>query len=156
MRPLSFTAAHGPKLSLAMTVPTTFVHASRDLERFLLDARDELGHATTHQTWQSVLAVLVTFRARLTPAEGLAFADALPPLLAAMLLQDWELGQPPRPFADRAVLAREAMAFRGDHSILPESGIADVARALRRHVDPQAFERALAKLPPGAREFWAI
>ena len=30
-----------------------------------LDARDELGHATTHQTWQSVLAVLVTFRARL-------------------------------------------------------------------------------------------
>jgi uncharacterized protein (DUF2267 family) len=51
-----------------LTVPSTFVHASRDLERFLLDARDELGHATTHQTWQSVLAVLVTFRARLTPA----------------------------------------------------------------------------------------
>ena len=39
-----------------MTVPSTFVHASRDLERFLLDARDELSHATTHQTWQSVLA----------------------------------------------------------------------------------------------------
>jgi uncharacterized protein (DUF2267 family) len=140
----------------AMTVPSTFVHASRDLERFLLDARDELGHTTTHQTWQSVLAVLVTFRARLTPAEGLAFADALPPLLAAMLLQDWDLGQPPKPFAGRAVLAREAMAFRGDHSILPESGIADVARALRRHVEPQAFERALDKLPPGAREFWAV
>lgn len=48
-----------------MSVPSTFIHASRDLERFLLDARDELGHATTHQTWQSVLAVLVTFRARL-------------------------------------------------------------------------------------------
>ncbi len=45
-----------------MTVPSTFVHASRDLERFLLDARDELCHATKHQTWQSVLAVLVTFR----------------------------------------------------------------------------------------------
>ena len=139
-----------------MTVPSTFVHASRDLERFLLDARDELGHATTHQSWQSVLAVFVTFRARLTPSEGLAFVDVLPPLLAAMVLQGWDLGQPTKPFADRATLAREAMAFRCDHSILPESGIADVARALRRHVEPQAFERALAKLPPGAREFWAV
>lgn len=46
-----------------MTVPSTFVHASRDLKRFLLDANDELGHATTHQSWQSVLAVFVTFRA---------------------------------------------------------------------------------------------
>jgi hypothetical protein len=34
-----------------MTVPFTFVYASRDLERFLLDARDELGHADTHQSW---------------------------------------------------------------------------------------------------------
>jgi hypothetical protein len=47
-----------------VTVPSTFVHASLDLERFLFDARDALGHATTHQTWQSVLAVLVTFRAK--------------------------------------------------------------------------------------------
>ncbi|KRD96259.1 hypothetical protein ASE63_11205 [Bosea sp. Root381] len=139
-----------------MTVPSTFVHASRDLERFLLDARDELSHATTHQTWQSVLAVLVTFPARLTAEQGLVFADALPPLLAAMFLQDWDRSQPPKPFAGRAELAREAMAFRGDHNIIPESGIADVARALRRHVEPQAFERALAELPPGARAFWAV
>uniref|UniRef100_A0A9E7ZJJ2 Uncharacterized protein n=1 Tax=Bosea sp. NBC_00436 TaxID=2969620 RepID=A0A9E7ZJJ2_9HYPH len=47
-----------------MAVPSIFVHASRDLERFLLDARDELGHVTTHRSWQSVLAVLVTFRAK--------------------------------------------------------------------------------------------
>jgi hypothetical protein len=26
-----------------MTVPSTFIHASRDLERFLLDARDEMN-----------------------------------------------------------------------------------------------------------------
>lgn len=47
----------------AMTVPSTFVHASRDLERFLLDARDELGLGTTHQSYAAVLAMLVTFRA---------------------------------------------------------------------------------------------
>ena len=150
------TAAAPSPILAAMTVPSTFVHASRDFERFLLDARDELSHATTHQTWQSVLAVLVTFRGRLTAEQGLDFADALPPLLAAMVLQDWDRSQPPKPFADRAALTREAMAFRGDHNIIPESGIADVARALRRHVEPAAFERALERLPPGAREFWAV
>jgi len=56
------TARRPCPILAAMTVPSTFVHASRDLERFLLDARDELGQATTHQAWQSVLAVLVTFQ----------------------------------------------------------------------------------------------
>ena len=76
-----------------MTVPSIFVYASRDLERFLLDARDELGHATTHQSWQSVLAVLVTFRARLTPAEvaGTDIAYAVP-LTAIAAVGHWWLG----------------------------------------------------------------
>lgn len=139
-----------------MTVPSTFVHAWRDFERFLLDARDELGHATTHQAWQSVLVVLVTFRARLTPAEGVTFANALPPLLGAMFLQGWDTAQPPKPFADRAALTREANGHRHDHTLLPETGIADVAGALRKHVEAQAFERALDKLPPGAGEFRAV
>ena len=137
-----------------MTVPPDFVHASRDLERFLLDARDQLSHATTHQTWQSVFAVIVTFRERLTAPQVIAFAQALPPLLAAMVLLDWDPARQPAPFAPRAELAREATAFRGDHSILPESGIADVAAALWRNVDRQAFERMLRTLPSEARAFW--
>lgn len=139
-----------------MTVPSTLVHASRDFERFLLDARDELSLATTHQTYAVVYGVLVTFRARLTPEQGLAFGAALPPLLAALMLQGWDTAQPPKPFSDRAALTREARGVRGDHNIMPESGIADVARALRRHVDAGAFERALAHLPPEARAFWAV
>lgn len=139
-----------------MTVPPDFVHASRDLERFLLDARDQLSHQTTHQTWQSVFAVIVTFRARLTAPQVIVFAQALPPLLGAMVLLDWDPTAEPKPFAPRAELIREAMAFRGDHSILPESGIADVAAALWRNVDRRAFARMLETLPPEAREFWAI
>lgn len=138
-----------------MTVPPDFVHASRELERFLLDARDQLSHQTTHQTWQSVFAVIVTFRDRLIAPQVIAFAQALPPLLGAMVLLDWDPNAEPKPFALRAELAREAMAFRGDHSILPESGIADVAAALWRHVDGRAFERMLETLPAEARAFWA-
>lgn len=139
-----------------MPVPPDFVHASRDLERFLLDARDQLSHATTHQTWYSVLGVFVTFRARLSVPQAVAFAQALPPLLGAMFLYEWDPALPPAPFAPRAELAKEAQAFRIEHSFLPESAIEDVAAALWRHVDRRAFERMLAKLPPEARAFWAV
>ncbi|WP_186417243.1 DUF2267 domain-containing protein [Bosea sp. CS1GBMeth4] len=139
-----------------MTVPGDFLRASRDLERFLVDARDQLGHATTNQSWQSVLAVFVTFRARLSVAQTVAFAQALPAILGAMFLLGWRPGEAQKPFASRAELAKEAMAFRTDHSILPESGIADVAAALWRHVDRDAFRRMLDALPPEARAFWAV
>jgi uncharacterized protein (DUF2267 family) len=131
----------------AMTVPSIYVHASRDYERFLLDARDALGLGMAHQTYAAALAVLVTF------------ADALPPLLGAMLLRDWpDPGKsdaaPRKAFADRATLTREAQRYRPNHTLLPESGIADIARALRRHVDTAAFARALQRLPEGAVAFW--
>ncbi|WP_439495142.1 DUF2267 domain-containing protein [Bosea sp. (in: a-proteobacteria)] len=139
-----------------MTVPPEFVHASRDFDRFLLDARETLGHATTHQTWYSVLGVFVTFRARLSVPQAVAFAQALPPLLGAMFLFEWDPTQEPRPFTPRAELAREAKAFRIEHSFLPDSAIEDVAAALRRHVDRREFERLLAELPPEAQAFWAV
>ena len=139
-----------------MPLPPDFVHASRDLERFLLDARETLGHATTHQTWYSVLGVFVTFRARLSVPQAVAFAQALPPLLGAMFLYEWDPAQEPLAFAPRAELAREAMRFRIEHSFLPESAIEDVAAAFWRHIDRRAFARMLDTLPPEARAFWAL
>lgn len=139
-----------------MTVPPDFVHASRDLERFLLDARESLSHATTHQTWYSVLGVFVTFRARLSVPQVVAFSQALPPILGAMFLFEWDPEAKPKPFAPRAELAKEAQAFRIEHSFLPDSAIEDVAAALWRHVDRRSFERMLAKLPPEARAFWTV
>ena len=138
-----------------MTVPQDFIHASRDFERFLLDARAELSLATTHQTYAAVFGVLVTFRARLTPEQALRFADALPPLLAALFLREWEIA-PPKPFGERAALTREVQGVRADHNLAPDSVIADTARALRNHVDARAFDTMLAELPEGAAEFWRV
>jgi uncharacterized protein (DUF2267 family) len=86
--------------------------------------------------------------------EALVFADCLPPVLRAIFVADWDTQAPAAPFASREAMTREVQAFRGDHNVSPASAIADVAAALRRHVDPAAFERALARLPAGAREFW--
>jgi uncharacterized protein (DUF2267 family) len=137
-----------------MTVPMEYRHASRDFDSFLVDARDTAMLQTTNQTYTMVQAVLTVFRRRLSVSEALAFADCLPPVLRAIFVADWDTEAPASPFASRAVMTREVQAFRGDHNVSPASAIADVATALRRHVDPGAFERALARLPAGAREFW--
>ena len=51
-------------------------------------------------------------------------------------------------------MTQEIKSLRPDHNFSTETAIRDVARALRRHVDENAFDRLLAKLPEGATEFW--
>ncbi len=137
-----------------MTVPMEYRHASRDFDAFLLDARDTAMLATTNQAYTMVEAVLTVFRRRLSIAEALAFADVLPPVLRAIFVSGWDTAEPRKTFADRESLPREVLALRADHNVSPASAIADVAAALRRHVDRPAFERVLERLPAEARGYW--
>lgn len=86
--------------------------------------------------------------------QALRFADVLPPVLRSIFVSDWDVNEPIRAFASRQEMSREARELRPDHNFSTEIAIADVASALRRHVDAEAFERALAGLPPAARAFW--
>ena len=51
-------------------------------------------------------------------------------------------------------MTKEVRNLRKDHNFSTDTAIKDVASALRRHVDPAAFNRVLEKLPAGAIEFW--
>lgn len=137
-----------------MPIPMELQHASDDFERFLADARDEAGLATRNQTYTMVEGVLRTFRRRLEIQQALRFADALPPILRAIYVSDWDVSEPILPFADRAALTREVQGLRPRHNFAPDTCLADVARALRRHVDGEAFHRLLATLPDGAADYW--
>ena len=137
-----------------MPVPQEYKRASVDFDRFLVDARDISGLATTHQTYTMVQGVLQALRRRRTPREVALFANVLPPLLRALFVADWNPDEPSRPFEGRDVLAREVQALRRDHNFAPESSIRDVATALRKNIDGAALDRVLAQLPPGATDFW--
>jgi uncharacterized protein (DUF2267 family) len=137
-----------------MPVPQEYKRASLDFDRFMVDARDISGLATTHQTYTMVQGVLQAFRRRLTPREAAQFANVLPPVLRAIFVADWNPDEPRRPFGDRAVLTREVQALRPDHNFAPESSIRDVATALRKNIDEAALDRVLAQLPPGAADYW--
>lgn len=138
-----------------MPLPMEFQHACDDFERFLAAARDRAGLVTRNQTWTMVEGVLRVFRRRLTVAEGLRFAEVLPPLVRAMFVVDWDIAAAPVPFATRAEMTAEVQALRIHHNFAPDTAIADVAGALWGAVDRAAFERVLGEMPEGAAAFWA-
>ncbi|WP_137701398.1 DUF2267 domain-containing protein [Marimonas lutisalis] len=139
-----------------MPMPWSYRHATRDWQGFLEDAKSELALSSDNMAYTAVQGVLLTFRRRLTPAQGLAFADQLPAVLRAIFVADWDISSPPLPWADRATLTAEAKALRPDHNLTPDNAIAAVARALRAHVRQRDFDRALDALGPEARDFWHV
>jgi uncharacterized protein (DUF2267 family) len=88
-------------------------------------------------------------------ADALVFAGALPPVLRAMFVADWDAKAAVLPFADRAALTAEVRALRADHNFAPDTVIADVVACVRIVADPVAFAAALARLPAPAVEFWS-
>ena len=139
-----------------MTVPTEIELASLNFSRFLMDAREISGLTSTHQAYTMVEGVLRAFRRRLNVREAVAFANVLPPLLRAIFVADWDVDEPTLPFEDRAVMTGEAQSLRHEHNFAPDTALRDVATALRRHVDEDALDRVLARLPEGATDFWRV
>jgi uncharacterized protein (DUF2267 family) len=106
--------------------------------------------------WNRVVGVMHTFRRHLHRRQVVRFADVLPPVLRALFVEGWDVEAEPPPFPSRAALLAEVRSVRPAHNFSPHDAIAAVAAALRRHVDPEAFERVLADLPPDARAYWAV
>ena len=98
--------------------------------------------------------VFHTFRARLELKEAIRFAGVLPAVLRAIFVANWDTDAPVLPFGYRDSMTAEVRALRADHNFSPLSAIRAVARALRRHVDEEAFDHMLQTLPPGAVDFW--
>lgn len=138
-----------------MPVPSEYQRASLDFEGFLVDARECAGLVTTNQAYTMVEGVFRTFRRRLSVAEGLAFANVLPPVLRALFVEDWDTSEPVQPFASRAAMTAEVQALRAAHNFSPANAISSVASALRKHVQQERLELVLARLPAGAIQFWA-
>ena len=137
-----------------MTVPIEYRRASELFEAFLKEAAEEAGLETRNQAFTMVDGVFRAFRRRLAPADAIAFARLLPPLLCALLVADWDPTEPLATDWERGTLTREVQALRRHHNFSPPTAIAATAAVLRRHIDPDALDALLARLPEGARAFW--
>ncbi len=139
-----------------MPLPTTYRHATKDWQAFLDDAKREMNLESDNMAYTAVQGVLLVFRRRLTPIQGLAFADQLPAVLRAIFVAEWDITRRPVLWAERAVLTAEVKALRPDHNLTPDNAIEATARALRGHVRQMDFVRMLMRLAPQARDFWKI
>jgi len=137
-----------------MPVPSEYQRATDDFYKLLTDVRDSAGLTTTNQAYTVLQGVLQVFRRRLALEDAVRFLSVLPVGARALFVADWSANEPRRDFEDRALMTREVQAVRAEHNYAPETAIRDVAVALRRNVDQNAFERVLAMLPRGATEFW--
>ncbi|MDP9899702.1 DUF2267 domain-containing protein [Variovorax ginsengisoli] len=137
-----------------MTIPSEYQRATLEFERFMVDARDAAGLATTNMAWNMVVGVLRAFRRRLSLQQAIRFANVLPPVVRAIFVSDWDFQDSPLPFDQNNSLIDEVRSVRREHNFSPDLAVQAVAQALRRHVDTAAFDQALASLPIGAAEFW--
>jgi uncharacterized protein (DUF2267 family) len=137
-----------------MPVPAEYERASAKFYDYLVDARDTADLWSTHVTYTMTQAVFQTFRRRLKLEDAIAFANVLPICLRALFVSDWDTAEPVKAFESRATMMQEVMALRPDHNFSTQTAIRDVAQALRRHVDEEAFNSLLAQLPEGAADFW--
>jgi uncharacterized protein (DUF2267 family) len=137
-----------------MTLPQEYVNASRDFDRFMDDLIEISMLATHHQAYAVLRAVLHVFRDHLTVEQSLRFAEALPPVIRAIFVEDWHPRAEPLPFPPESQLIAEVRSVRRDHNLASASSIRDVSQALRRNVAMGDFRRVLATLPPAAQRYW--
>jgi uncharacterized protein (DUF2267 family) len=137
-----------------MTLPQEYENASRDFDRFMDDLIEISMLATHHQAYAVLRGVLHAFRNHLTVEQALRFADALPPVIRALFVEDWHPRPDPPPFPSEMELIAEVRAVRKDHSLASGSSIRDVAQALRRNVAMGDFRRVLGTLPQAAQRYW--
>lgn len=138
-----------------MPMPWTYRQASREWQAFLGDAKEAMNLTSDNACFTAVEGVLWAFRRRLAVQEAVDFAQVLPAVLRAVFVAEWQIAPAVAP-GSRADWTREAKALRPHHNLTPDNCVEATALALRKSVLPEDLERALAKLPPFAADFWSV
>ena len=134
-------------------MPMEIAYASRQFLE-LLAALKRTAYLETHtQCYAMLRAVLHEFRRYLTIPQALALADALPPIVRAIFVEDWQPADPPRPPSPQAFDAAVTRRLAPHHA--PPGDIAlRVFEVLQDRSAQPKLARALAALPAGLRTLW--
>ncbi len=139
-----------------MPMPFAYRSASADFEKFIEDLLAISSLATSNQCYTQTRSVFLVFRSHVEPQVALDFANALPPVLRAIFIEDWNLTSPVTPMPDKEKLLAEVKAVREAHNFSTDTAIAEVALALRRNMNELDYDLMLQKLPAEAAQFWKM
>lgn len=137
-------------------MPQEYQLASQVYDKILARAQAELNLATRNQAYTTVQSVLTVFRRRLSPAQVLQFADALPALMRAIFVADWRESEFTENFGSRENLTIEVKSHRLNHNFSPDNAISGVVIAIRAHMEESRLDELLASFPEEAKSFWSV
>ncbi|ASC73519.1 hypothetical protein XM38_044860 [Halomicronema hongdechloris C2206] len=138
-----------------MPFPSEYQRATDHFCAFLTEVRDRCGYGSSHQAYTTVQGVFQVFRCRLSLADAIRFAGALPVGMRALFIADWDPDEERLPFIDHAQMNCEVSQLRSEHNFSTRTAIEEVATCLWLHVDREKLEAVLAKLPTAAADFWS-
>ncbi|OFE13442.1 hypothetical protein PHACT_10075 [Pseudohongiella acticola] len=137
-----------------MPLPQEYQRASDQFYSFLTELRDLSNFGSSHQTYTMVQGVFQVFRKRLQVRDAIKFADALPAILRAIFVSDWDTEQPIEPFCDLFEMNAEVKQLRAEHNFSTDTAIQDVGNVLKKYVDEEKFTSVVRDLPIEAQQFW--
>ena len=137
-----------------MTIPSAYRSATQDFEKFLEDLLAISSLATSNQCYTQIRSVFLVFRSHVEPQVALDFANALPPILRAIFIEDWNLASPVTPMPGKEKLRAEVKAIREAHNFSTDTAIAEVALALHRNMNELDYNLMLKNLPAEAATYW--
>lgn len=139
-----------------MPMPFAYRSASADFEKFTADLLAISSLATSNQCYTQTRAVFLVFRSHVEPQVALDFANALPPVLRAIFIEDWNLAVPVTPLPTKKKLLAEVKAIREAHNFSTDTAIDEVALALRRNMNELDYSLMLKNLPAEAATYWKV
>lgn len=138
-----------------MPMPFAYRHATDEFRAYLAALREQTLIESDNVIYTATDAVFRSFRARVTAAQALHFADELPAVLRAIFVWRWDIGAPTLPWADRDTIRAEMTGLRRDHNFCPPEILEDVLAAVRRACRERDIDRVLSEIGPEAVAFWA-
>ena len=139
-----------------MTIPSAYRSTTQDFEKFLKDLLAISSLATSNQCYTQTRSVFLVFRSHVEPQVALDFANALPPVLRAIFIEDWNLASPVTPMPGKSELLAEVKSVREAHNLSTDTAIAEVALALRQNMNELDYGLMLKNLPAEAAMYWKV
>lgn len=138
-----------------MPMPFTCRHATDEWRRYLAAVRARTLIDSDNTIYTATEGLFRAFRCRVPANRVLAFGDELPAVMRAILVWQWDINAPLRPWVPRQAIEAEIRGLRQAHNFAPAGILDDLVWGIRREVRMIDFDRVLTTMASEAQALWA-
>jgi uncharacterized protein (DUF2267 family) len=118
------------------------------------DLKERSFLQTHNQCYAMLRAVLHEFRGYMTVGQAIAFANGLPPVVRAILVENWKPPDQPLPSPSRQDFIDAVIGRLSPHHVPPDSIVSDVFALLVPRAEATKIADAIDSLPAELKQLW--